>query len=161
MEKKQDQDIVTAAYEEEAQGQDQVGEAEVVDRGVELPLKLVLTKNKDGQVYHNYKVTLNVFGRPIQIDMRPREGDRNAYEVSDVIFAIVGGNVAPLRCVEMVMKDSSGKNMRYMTYLLTATDPDSGMELSVSLRPQGDSSKRMLENYYKQAIRKKMSAEQF
>lgn len=154
-----EQEMMNEQAQEQAQAMER--EVEVVDRGVELPLTLILTKNKDGQVYHNYKIKFDVCGHQIQIDMRPKEGDRNAYELSDLIFAIAGGNVAPIRCVENTMKDASGKSTKYMTYLLVAEDPATGVELSVPLRPQGDSSKRLLESYYKQQLRKRETAEQF
>ena len=78
-----EQEMMNEQAQEQVQATER--EVEVVDRGVELPLTLILTKNKDGQVYHNYKIKLDVCGRQIQIDMRPKEGDRNAYELSDPV----------------------------------------------------------------------------
>ena len=158
----QEQEMMNEQVQEQEQAQAVTErEVEVIDRGVELPLTIELVKSKDGRVYHNFKIKLAVFGREIVVDMRPKADDRNAYALADAICDIIGGRVAPLRCMENVMKDSSGKNMKYMTYLLVAEDPDSGMELSVALRPQGDSSKRLLESCYKQQIRKREMAEQF
>lgn len=155
----QEQEMMNEQAQDQAQATER--EVEVVDRGVELPLTIELVKSKDGRVYHNFKIKLKVFGREIVVDMRPRADDRNAYALADTICDIIGGRIAPMRCIENVMKDSGGKNMKYMSYLLYAEDPDSGMELSVGLKPQGDSSKRLLESYYKQQLRTRETAEQF
>lgn len=137
---------------EQEQAQDAT-EVEIVDKGVELPLTMELVKDKDGRVYHNFKVKLNIMGREMVVDMRPKEGDRNAYALADMIYDLAGAKVAPMRCVENVMKDSSGKSMKFMTYLLVGEDPESGIELTVALKPVGDSSKRLLESVYKRRLK--------
>ena len=138
----QEQELTVQAQESAATER----EVEIVDTDVTFKLQRE-TFQHEGKTYNSFYIPIRVFGRDMKIQLAPKEGDRNAYTVLADIFTLY--TEADLVCCEGVMSDGK-KKTKFMTYLVKAQDPSSGLEVSVALKPVGDTNKRLLEQLYRQ-----------
>ena len=121
--------------------------------GVTLPLSR-RAYTVQGKTYHSYFVLLKVKGVSMELELRPKEGDVNAFRFLDLIFKDVkeqtGKDECDLTCQLVSSKGNDGKRMSYMSYAVERVVD--GLPCIAALKPYGDSNKRMLETLYRQKL---------
>lgn len=137
---------------QEIMGQETTAAAEEMIESVAGEVVLALhrkTFTHEGKTYNSFYIPIKVLGREIEIQLAPKEGDRNAYLILGDIFGLT--EVADLVCAENTMVDGK-KRTTFMSYHVRFFDENSGFEISVALKPVGDSNKRLLEQLYRQRM---------
>lgn len=131
-------------------------EDRVEGKGVVLALHAKRYPSSDGKMYNMYFVPFEVFGKTMELELRPVEGDINGYRLLSGIFEEVYAKthkyVHELSCFRKSSKnEKTGKRMLYMAYEVRYKLP-SGVTVAVTLKPYGNSNKRMLEELYSQKV---------
>lgn len=128
-------------------------EERVEGSGVKLPLKR-RAYSAQGKTYYSYFVPLVVKGLAMELEVRPKDGDVNAYRFLNLIFADAkeqtGIDQYELNCQLKSMRGSDGKRMAYMTY--SVEKEVDGIMFVATVKPYGDSNKQMLETLYQQKV---------
>ena len=116
---------------------------EVVDDGVRLDLHLEKVRGRDGRIYNNFLVYVDLGdGDVMKAEMRPKGDDKQTYQVLEKIFMSHGGKVVPIACKRNSMIDSAGKKNKYWTYEVSGVC--GGIPLTVRVSPRTEGSKALI-----------------
>lgn len=131
-------------------------EDRVEGKGVVLALHAKRYQSSDGKTYSMYFVPFEVFGKVMELELRPVDGDINGYRllagIFEAVYAETHKSIYELTCYRKSSKnEKTGKRMLYMAYEVRYKLP-SGVTIAVTLKPYGNSNKRMLEEMYNQKV---------
>ena len=141
---------------EESEESEYEAEDRVEGKGVILTLHAKRFQSTDGKTYYSYFVPFEVFGKTMELELRPAEGDINGYRllmgIFEEVYAETHKYVYELTCFRKSSRnEKTGKRMLYMAYEVRRKLPN-GMTIAVTLKPYGNSNKRMLEEMYNQKV---------